>query len=379
MEGNKFEIKYCKKCLLPNTRPGVIIGDDGISNVWKDSHTLNYNVDWNERKDQFENLVSRIKKSTSGYDCLVPVSGGKDSTWQVLKCIEYGLNVLAVTWKTPARTLIGQANLQNLIALGVDHIDYTINPEVEKKFMYKSLIKFGSTALPMHMALFNIPLKIAVKFNIPLVIWGENSATEYGTDDESLKGLEMNSKWLNKHGVMHGTTAKDWVDKDLTIKDLTPYFGPSETELKETDVRAVFLGHFFKWDPEISLQKAKKNGFSVRKEGPKTGYYNYADIDCDFISIHHFFKWYKFGFTRLFDNLAIELKKDRLTMNQAIAILKKFGIQQPNEDIKKLCKFLNIEQSHFFEILESFRNHHIWFVENNKWKIKNFPIKDWKW
>lgn len=379
MGGNDFEIKYCKKCLLPNTRPGVIIGDDGISNVWKESDKLSNNIDWNKRKKHFENLINQIKKSKKGYDCLVPVSGGKDSTWQVLKCIEHGLKVLAVTWKTPARTSLGQANLENLISLGVDHIDFTINPEVEKKFMYKSLVKYGTTALPMHMALFNIPLKIAVKFDIPLVIWGENSATEYGTDDESLKGFEMNSKWLKKHGVMHGTTVKDWVDNDMTIKDLTPYIGPSDAELNQAGVKAIFLGYFFKWDPELSLQIAQKNGFSVRKEGPKTGYYNYADIDCDFISIHHFIKWYKFGFTRLFDNLAIELKKGRITYDKAIAIIKDFGIQEPHEDIKKLCEFLEIKQSHFYEILETFRNHNIWFKEEDKWKIKNFPIRDWKW
>ena len=202
-------IKYCIKCLLPNTRPGIIIGDNGISNVWKQNEEIKSYVDWDLRKNQFKKLVDKIKSKSKGYDCLVPVSGGKDSTWQVLKCLEYGLNVLAVTWKSPARTKIGQENLNNLISLGVDHIDYTINPEVEKKFIYKSLVKFGTTALPMHMALFNIPLSIAVKFNIPLVIWGENSATEYGTTDQSLKGFEMNSKWLIKYGVMHGTTANN--------------------------------------------------------------------------------------------------------------------------------------------------------------------------
>lgn len=379
MEDNNFEIKYCKRCLLPNTRPGINIGDDGVSNVWKESITKNYNIDWDKREDQFKTLVSQIKKKEKEYDCIVPVSGGKDSTWQILKCIEYGLNVLAVTWKTPARTKIGQSNLDNLISLGVDHIDFTINPDVEKKFMYKSFVKFGTTALPMHMALFNIPLKIAVKFDIPLVIWGENSAVEYGTDDESLMSFEMNSKWLKKHGVMHGTTAKDWIGKDLTKKDLTPYFGPNDKELNKAGVNAIFLGHFFKWDPERSLKIAKENGFKVRVEGPKTGYYNYADIDCDFISIHHFIKWYKFGFTRLFDNLAIELKKGRITIDEAKKIIKDYGIQEPKNDINKLCDFLGIEKSHFYNILESFRNHKIWIQENKKWKIKNFPISDWKW
>ena len=377
MGDNNFEIKYCKKCLLPNTRPGVIIGVDGISNIWKESFDLKDNINWNKRKKQFENLINQIKKSENGYDCLIPVSGGKDSTWQVLKCLEYGLKVLAVTWKTPARTSLGQANLENLIGLGVDHIDFTINPEVEKKFMYKSLVKYGTTALPMHMALFNIPLKIALKFDIPLVIWGENSASEYGTDDQTLKGFEMNSNWLKKHGVMHGTQAKDWIDRDLTEKDLTPYFGPNDSELIKSGIKAIFLGYFFEWDPEISLNIAKKNGFSVRDEGPKTGYYNYADIDCDFISIHHYIKWYKFGFTRLFDNLAIEIKKGRIKKEQAISILREKGIQKPVEDINKLCSFLEIKIDHFNEILETFRNKNIWYKDRGKWVIKNFPIQDW--
>ena len=372
-------IKYCIKCLLPNTRPGIIIGDDGISNVWKQNEEIKSYVDWDLRKNQFKKLVDKIKSKSKGYDCLVPVSGGKDSTWQVLKCLEYGLNVLAVTWKSPASTKIGQENLNNLISLGVDHIDYTINPEVEKKFIYKSLVKFGTTALPMHMALFNIPLSIAVKFNIPLVIWGENSATEYGTTDQSLKGFEMNSKWLIKYGVMHGTTANNWISDDLSLNELTPYFGPSDKELKKAKVRAVFLGHFFKWDPEISLKTSINNGFKIRKEGPKTGLYNYADIDDDFISIHHFIKWYKFGFTRLFDNLALEIKNGRISKHQAIRIIKEKGIQEPKEDITKLCSFLNIEKSHFYGILETFRNLDIWYKDRGKWKIRNFPIDNWNW
>ncbi len=376
---NMFNIRYCKKCLLPNSRPGITIGEDGISNVWKDSINKKSDIDWNKNEKAFKELVKYAKINSNGYDCLVPVSGGKDSTWQVIKCLEYGLNILAVTWKTPGRTKIGQKNLDNLVSLGVDHIDYQINPEVEKKFMYKSFKKYGTTGLPMHMALFNIPLKIAVKFKTPIVIWGENPAAEYGSDAPGFNGFKMDSEWLKKFGVMHGTTAKDWISKDLSKKELTPYFGPTDKELEKAGVRAVFLGQYFKWDPEISLKVSKKNGFKVREKGPKTGFYNYADIDDDFISIHHFLKWHKFGFTRLFDNLAIEIKNGRITKEEAIEIIRKEGTQEPFEDIEKLCKFLKITKKHFYEIVETFRNKNIWYKEKNKWKIKNFPISDWKW
>ena len=374
---SSFQIQYCKECLLPNSRPGIIIDENGISNVWKDSNKKITN--FKEKKLQFKKLVNYAKKNSRGYDCIVPVSGGKDSTWQVIKCLENGLNVLAVTWKTPARTKIGQINLDNLISLGVDHIDYQINPKVEKKFIYQSFKKFGTTALPMHMALFNIPLTIAVKFKIPLVVWGENSAIEYGSGNDLYKGFKMDSEWLKKYGVMHGTTAEDWISEDLSRKDLTPYFGPNDEEIDKAGVRAVFLGQYFNWDPEETQKIASLNGFKARESGPKTGYYNYADIDDDFISIHHFLKWYKFGFTRLFDNLALEIKNGRLTKEIAIEIIKKHGIQEPKDDINKFCKFLNITENHFYEIAETFRNKDIWSLEKGKWKIKNFPIPDWCW
>lgn len=376
---SEFRLKYCKKCLLPNTRPGIVIDEDGVSNVWKTARNEKDNINWTQREKAFQMVVENAKKNSNGYDCLIPVSGGKDSTWQVATCLEYGLNPLAVTWKTPARTDIGQKNLDNLVNLGVDHIDYQVNPKVEKKFMYKSLVKYGTPALPMHMALFNIPLKIAVKFQIPLVVWGENSAFEYGTTHEHLKGFELNRDWLSKYGVTHGTTAEDWISKDLTEQELTPYFGPSDEELKRENIRAIFLGYYFKWDTEKTLKEAKKNGFEVRKEGPKTGYYDYADIDDDFISIHHYIKWYKFGFTRLFDNLSIEIRNGRMSYNQAIEIIKHTGIQEPKEDIAKLCEFLEISESHFYEILETFRNKDIWKKKNGNWVIENFIIDDWNW
>lgn len=371
-------MKYCRNCILPNTRPGLKIADDGICNACKSSEKKEQEIDWVAREKAFQDVVQLAKARSKGYDCLIPVSGGKDSTWQVVRCLEYGLNPLAVTWKTPARTKIGQENLDNLVHLGVDHVDYQINPKVEKRFMLKSLERYGTTALPMHMALFNIPLTIAVKFQIPLVVWGENTADEYGGDNVN-KGFLLDSKWLKKHGVTHGTTAKDWLTEGFTQKELTPYFGPSDEELAEQGVRAVFLGYYFKWDPENSLKHALANGFKVRKEGSKVGYYNYADIDDDFISIHHYIKWYKFGITRLFDNLSLEIRNGRMTRMEALELVKQFGTQRPDEDIAKLCSFVGITKQRFYEILETFRNHDIWVKEKDVWQIKDFLIKDWDW
>ncbi len=371
-------MRYCNRCVTPSTRPNIQIGPTGICNACE-AHGTKAQINWDARELAFREVVRHAKSRSRGYDCVIPVSGGKDSTWQVVKCLEYGLKPLAVTWKPPARTEIGRENLANLVNLGVDHIDYQVSPAVERTFLRQALYRFGATGIPMHMAMFHIPLKIAVAFEIPLVIWGENSAFEYGGGQDERQGFRLTDAWLKKYGVTHGTTAEDWVSEELTRQDLTPYFGPGEDELAAKGVLAIFLGYYLGWDPAVSLRVAQANGFRSRLEGPKTGHYNYADIDDDFISIHHYLKWYKFGFTRSFDNLSLEIRNGRMTRTEAIDILRNRGDETPHDDIDKLCQFLRMSIVEFYTAIEKFRNTDIWMQRQGKWQIKNFLIPDWKW
>lgn len=372
-------MRYCKKCVIPDTRPGIQIRADGICSACVGHGEKERFIDWDKRRAVFEAIVDEVKRLNKGYDCIVPVSGGKDSTYQVIKCLDYALRVLAVTWKTPARTEVGQYNLDNLVKLGVDHIDYTISPDVERRFMYKTLVKSGDTAIPMHMALYAIPLRLAVALGIPLVIWGESPHLEYGGTEAERNIDTLDLAWFKTHDILQGTSVKDWTDEDLTGKDLAAYRLPGDQEFKTAGIRSLFLGYYFRWDPEENLAISKNHGFRVRAEGPKTGYYDYADIDCDFISIHHYFKWLKFGFTRLFDNLSVEIRNGRMSRKEALKIITERGDQTPYEDIKKLCQFLQISEGHFWQIAESFRNRNIWSQENGRWVIKGFIITDWEW
>lgn len=343
------------------------------------AHATKPAIDWIRREREFRTLVEDVKSRNHRYNCLVPVSGGKDSTWQIVTCLEYGLRPLAVTWKTPGRTSLGERNLANLVSLGVDHIDYQINPKVERRFMLKTLEKCGSSAVPMHLAMFNIPLRIATAFRIPLVVWGENSAFEYGSDEEFHHGSRMTRRWLERFGVSHGTTAADWVAADLSEEELSGYFGPSDEELEQAGVLAVFLGYFIDWDPEQSLRVATAHGFRSREEGPRTGIWNYADIDDDFISIHHYLKWHKFGFSRSFDNLSVEIRNGRMTRDEAIEWLCARGDETPHDDIARFCDFVGIEQRRFFEIVEKFRNPRVWVRRGDSWVIDGFICPNWQW
>ena len=374
-------IRWCSRCVLPDSRPNLTVGAAGVCNACR-AYGTRREIDWGARAAQLADVAvgARRRARPNGYDCVIPVSGGKDSTWQTVKCLELGLRPIAVTWRTPARTEIGRRNLENLIALGVDHIDWQVNPKVEARFMVKAFERFGSTAIPMHLALFNIPLTIAESLGVPLVVWGENSAFEYGASAEAHLGLQLDAEWLRTYGVTHGTTAADWVDDELTAKDLAAYFGPSPEEVERANIQAIFLGHYLPWDPEETRRVAETYGFRAARGQPRTGYYDFADIDDDFISIHHWMKWYKFGFTRLFDNLSLEIRNGRMSRERSLEIIAAAGDQTPVADIASFCRFANLSETRFFAIAERFRNRDVWAeIDDGTWWIPDFVIPDWPW
>jgi N-acetyl sugar amidotransferase len=370
-------MRWCTRCVLPDTRPNLSFDDEGVCDACR-HHEQRADVDWPQRQETFAALVARAKNASRRYDCLIPVSGGKDSTWQVVTCLQYGLHPLAVTWKPYGRTAIGRANLDNLISLGVDHIDFQVNPRIDAAFTLAALERFGNPAIPMHLALFHIPLSIAVGLQIPMVIYGENAAVEYGGDVAST-GYRLDADWIARFGVTHGTTADDWVSATLPREALAPYRGPTAAELQGAAIEAIFLGYFFAWDPRTTLAVARAHGFRSRPEGPKTGLYDYADIDDDFISVHHYIKWYKYGFTRLFDNLSLEIRNGRLSRDQAIDCITQRGDDTPHDDIEAFCRFTGISVGRFYEILEPFRNLAIWKRVDGVWRIPEFLISDWEW
>jgi N-acetyl sugar amidotransferase len=373
-------MRYCRSCILPDTRPGLEFDADGVCSACRAHGAKQHEVDWDARAAQFDELVARVRARGASYDCLLPVSGGKDSTWQTIKCLELGLRPLAVTWKTPARTALGQANLDNLIGLGVDHIDFQVNPVVERTFMVKALERFGSTAVPMHMAIFSIPLQIAVRYDVPLVVFGENTATEYAGAHPGEVSFKLDREWVRRFGVVHGTTPDDWVDADLSARDLTPYRAPSDAELSAKGIEAVFLGMFYEWDPVDTARAATAAGFRSDTDGPRTGTYDFADIDDDFISLHHWLKWPKFGFTRSYDNLSLEIRNGRITREDAIAALRERGDETPHLDIERFCAYTGRSREWWDETFERFRNRDVWSRrDDGAWVIEGFLLDDWEW
>lgn len=374
-----MSVRFCQSCVLPDSRPGIEIGADGVCNACKGHSDNRSSIDWAGRGQALERLFRGAKARKAAYDCIVPVSGGKDSFWQVAKCLEMDMKVLAVTWRSPGRNALGQANLDRLVALGVDHIDFSIDPSVEARFMKKTLIETGSSAVPMHLAIFAIPMRIAVQMRVPLIVWGESPFMEYGGQKGDSDLDLLNHAWLKRHGILQGREALDWAGDELTTAELAAYCPPAEEEFRQAQVRSIFMGYYLQWDPAESLRVAEANGFRRRPEGPKIGLYDYADIDCDFISVHHWFKWPKFGFTRLFDNLALEIRNGRMSRDEALAIIGRLGDQRPDADIARACDFMGLSAAEFAALEEKFRDHDVWTARDGRWIIDGFPVESRDW
>lgn len=363
-------MNFCSNCILPDSRPNLIIQANGICNACN-NHLSKNNIDWKNRKKEFLKITQNTIRLKRDYDCIIPISGGKDSTWQIIMALKYNLKPLCVTWKSPARNDIGNINLENAKKLGIDHLDVTINPFIEKYFTKKSFKKFGTTLIPMHMAIHSIPQQIALKFNIPLIIQGENSAFEYGGDKKNSLSKIINKYYLKMHGNTNGTIAEDWFDKKLNSKNMFFYTYPKDKLLLKKNIKTIFLGNYFEWDPVKTYNISKKYGFKNDKK-PQTGIYNFADIDDSFlISVHHWLKWYKFGITRAWDNLSIEIRNNRMSRKKAIEIVNKIGEEKPLKQIKKFINYTEINENNFYKLCDQFRNKTIWKMnKNGSWIIK---------
>ena len=370
--------RYCQVCILPETRPGVRLDDAGVCTACRTAREKP-SVDWDERAAAFRDVVANARRRSSGHDCVIPVSGGKDSYWQVVTCLEHGLNPLCVTYVYPGRTAHGEANARKMARLGVDHIEYRVNPRVERLFIEKAFRRVGIPGLVTHMGIFSVPVNLAVRFDIPLVIYGENTAIEYGTEDDSLVGAHLDDRWFETFGVTAGTTADDWIDDDLSRQDLAAYFRPPDELLAARGTRAIFLGWYFPWDPENSYRIASAHGFRARPEGARVGHLDYVNVDDDFIAIHHHPKWHKFGITRTWDTLSVDIRMGRLNRDDAIKTLRERGDETPWDDIVHFCDYLGISRAEYFRILESFRNEEIWSRKNGRWVIEDFLVPDYPW
>jgi N-acetyl sugar amidotransferase len=382
-------IKYCSKCLFPETKPDLSFNEVGICSACIAAEEKNRGINWIQREKEFYEIIDYYRRPNGeiGYDCLIPVSGGKDSTYQAYFMKEVcGMNPLCVCFETTSVTELGQKNLDNLSKMGMDVIHFKKNSEVYKKMVVESFKRVGDEMWPNHIGIFTIPVMFAVKFNIPLIVWGENSQQEYGGPNiDSVKNRILNRKWLEEFGGLLGNRIQDMVGVEgITGKELTPYFYPSDEEIERVGVTGIFLGSYFFWDARKQLEIVKNYGFSVKEDGPTEGTYtNYENIDEKLVGLHDYLKYVKYGFGRATDHACIDIRNGRLTRNEGLELVKKYDGKYPNYGISEFIKYSGMSKDDVDSIIDSYTNPVI-FKQNDDGTfmkdyegnlIKNFEIK----
>ena len=381
-------IKYCSKCLFPETKPDLSFNEVGICSACIAAEEKNRGIDWAQREKEFHEIIKYYKRPIGeiGYDCLIPVSGGKDSTYQAYFMKEVcGMNPLCVCFETTAVTELGQKNLDNLSKMGMDVVHFKKNSKVYRKMVVESFRRVGDEMWPNHIGIFTIPVMFAVKFNIPLIIWGENSQQEYGGPNiDSVKNRILNRKWLEEFGGLLGNRIQDMIGVNgITEKELTPYFYPSDEDIERVGVTGIFLGSYFFWDARKQLEIVKKYGFNVKEDGPTEGTYtNYENIDEKLVSLHDYLKYVKYGFGRATDHVCIDIRNGRLTRNEGLDLVKKYDGKYPNYGISEFIKYSGMSKEEVDSIIDSYTNPVIFkqnddgiFMKDEKGNlIKNFEI-----
>lgn len=352
-------MKFCKKCVMPNTKPDLHFDENGICDACRSQEAKDDNIDWDAREKEFLEIVKKYKTHPH-YDCAIGVSGGKDSTFQVLKVLELGLNPLCICFEPTIPTKVGRKNLENLNNLGVDLIHIKRNPIVYKKLAIEAFKRTGDNEWQNHLGIFTTVPKFAVNFNVPLIIWGESPQIEYGGPASSKSRNTLDRQWLEEFGGLLGNRVSDMVGVDgLTEKDLHLYTYSSDEDINRVGVTGLFLGYYFKWDLREVLKKSREHGFIVADRSIETTYEDFENLDCYSNHLHDYLKYVKYGFGRATDNACLDIRLGYITREEAVRLVNKYDGIPPKKAIKKYLEYTNFTQDEFDKIVDSYTNKRI--------------------
>ena len=372
-------MKYCKNCLENDARPGADFDKNGICSTCNYNDHFNKNFNEKERLEVINEIIKKNKKNnTTGFDCILGVSGGKDSTRQALWTrdkLKLKPLLVCCTYPPEQLTELGAKNLSNLIELGFDLIVTSPAPKTWKKFLKEGFVGGNYLRAP-ELALYSSLPQIAIKYKINLIFWGEGG-----------NGKTTDPKLVNKKKEYDGNSQRKsntlkncdlgWMNKLVGDKaKLIPYRYPSEKEFKDKDIQIIYIGWFMKdWSIMNNAKYAALNGLSLREDGAKnTGdLFGTMALDEDWVAINQMIKYFKYGYGRTTDYLNYEIRNKNITRNNAIKLVQKYDGLCSDKYIKDFCEYLNISKDYFWDVVSKFVNRDLFTINNKKSRKKFLP------
>lgn len=365
-------MKYCKKCVMSDQRPGLIIEEDGVCTACKHAEAKK-NTSWKEREKQLQSLADKYRDSNGDYyDCIIAASGGKDSYFQTGVFKEkLGMHPLIVSVNNYSWTETGKHNWDNLLnEFGVDSILYTLSPQACKLMFAKGLEK-GVPTWYFDRAIYSIPLTIAVRMNIPLVIYGENINYEYGGMhvEETPSALDQIS-----NDVVKPIPMQDWLGDGITKKDFAPCTYPSQADIKRVGLNPVYLSYYMPWSGFENMDYARRYGFRTlddTNEWKREGFIEqYDQIDTVGYLVHTWFKFVKFGHFRTTDVASNWIREGRITREFAVETVLKNDWKLDRKMLYDFLSYIGYSEKQFWDIVDRFANKDIVEKRDGDWRLK---------
>jgi N-acetyl sugar amidotransferase len=354
-------IQYCRRCVMPETKPDLYIDEAGVCSACR-NYERREAVDWEARWHELLAVVERYRvPGGSNYDCIVPVSGGKDSHYQVLRVLELGLNPLCVTATTDKLSPIGRRNIENLKRLGVDYAEMTVNPVLRQRINRLALTQIGDISWPEHVLIFTVPVRMAVQFRVPLIVWGENSQNEYGGPAAAAEHNTLTRRWLEEFGGLLGLRVSDLIGQaGIEPRHLIQYTYPSDDDLRQVGVTGLFLGYYLPWDGYQNALYAQAHGFETYHKTVEGSLVNYENLDNCQTGIHDYFKFLKYAFGRATDLACLHIRRGRLSRADGLTLVKRHDGRFPWEylgcPLEDILRDVALTLDEFVKVCDRFTN-----------------------
>jgi N-acetyl sugar amidotransferase len=360
---------------MPSTKPDLHLDSDGICNACR-AYEKRREINWDSRYEELLVLLEKHRMDGTNWDCIVPVSGGKDSTYQVIRMLQMGVNPLCVTSTTCDLSAIGRSNIDNIKNLGVDYVEFSPNRRIRAKLNRIGLIEVGDISWPEHVGIFTIPVRAAVQYGVPLIVWGENSQNEYGGPASAADNSVLTRRWLEEFGGLLGMRVSDLSSAyGIAPKDLLPYQYPSDEQLQRVGVTGLFLGHYIPWDGLSNSLIAQASGFLTLDHVVEGSMVNYENLDNHQTGIHDYFKFLKFGFSRATDIACLHVRRNRITREDALGIVKerdgKFPWRYLDKPLDKILEPLDITVPEFIKVCDGFTNSRVFRRDGSGMLLKD--------
>lgn len=348
----KFELERCTRCTLPITWETLFFDEDGVCNVCRNWKKKKYSINWGEREKLFINIVGEVKKKKLPYDCVVPFSGGKDSTFILWAAVRrYGMKPLVVSYD---HCFYRQRTLENRVRtfrkLGVNVITFTPNWHIVKKTMREAFIRKGDFCWHCHSGVSAYPMQMAVKYKIPLVIYGEAGGEYEGY--ARYEELEENDEWKMNRRANLGIRPEDMAGFiGVDLMELEPYIYPPKEELRKLGIRGLHLGNFIPWDVRQHVEIIKRE-LGWQEDEMESGYpdqLTYEKIECMFTGIRDYIKYLKRGFSRITHLSTLDIRHGRMTREEAMKIIDEHEGKKP-KSLEVFLEYLHMTEEEFHEI-----------------------------